>query len=189
MYIDKISPGFLSGAKSCNSLSLSSYVRWSLLDSLQCVHISFVLACLKQDKGHQTWPCQCWAGRKDPFPWPDGSVLPNAAINLLFRKGTLLAYVQPGVQQNHQILFCQAVFRLASFWNILVHGIVPSQMENSALHLGELHEVPIISISIISHFHHFSSLFRCLWNGNMATPPSLVSAANSLRVHSALSSW
>lgn len=56
---------------------------------------------------------------------------------------TLLTLVQLGVYQDLHLLFYRPVFQLGSPQHVLVHGVVPSQVQDSALLLAELCEVPI----------------------------------------------
>ena len=67
------------------------HLSGSLLDSLQCVHVSLVPGSPEVNTGPRVWPHQCWAGGKHHLPWPAGFALPNAAqdtIRLLTGKGT-----------------------------------------------------------------------------------------------------
>ena len=70
-----------------------------------------------------------------------GNSLPTAAqdtICLLCHKDTLLACVQLGVHQNPQILLCKVAFQLGGLQLVLVHGAVPSQMQDFAFLCVEL---------------------------------------------------
>jgi len=76
---------------------------------------------------------------------PVGNTLPNAAqdtIRLLCSEGTLLPPVQPGVHQDSHVLFSKA-FHLGDPQPVLMHGVVPPQVQHFDLLLVELHEVPV----------------------------------------------
>jgi len=69
----------------------------------------------------------------------------NAAqgvISALCCNGTLLAYVQAGDYQDPQILSCLAAFQLGGPQHLLVHGFIHLQVQDFAVLLFELHEVP-----------------------------------------------
>ncbi|KAK4818982.1 LOW QUALITY PROTEIN: hypothetical protein QYF61_022649 [Mycteria americana] len=63
----------------------------------------------------------------------------------------LFAGLSPGIAGSRstwrppgpQVLSCQAAFQLSSPQNILVHGVVPPQVQDLALLLVEVHEVPV----------------------------------------------
>ncbi|KAK4830289.1 hypothetical protein QYF61_009492 [Mycteria americana] len=57
-------------------------------------------------------------------------------------QGTSLAHVQPGVHHDPQVLFCQTAFQLVCPQHVLVPGVVPSQVQDFALALVELHGAP-----------------------------------------------
>ena len=83
----------------------------------------------------QLWPHHCWAEGKDQFPRPAGNTLPSAAwdtIGLLCFKGTLLAHVQLSVHQDSHV-FCKAAFLLGGSQHILVHRVVPPQIQDFPL--------------------------------------------------------
>lgn len=82
--------------------------------------------------------------------WSAGSVLLNEAQDvddLLFCKVTLLTYVQLGIHQDPQGLFLKAVFQLGGYQHILVHGVVPSQVQNFTLPFSKLHKGPVSPLS------------------------------------------
>lgn len=63
------------------------------------------------------WPHQCWSGRKDPLPWPDGNAFPNAAQNAvgcLCHKSKLVVHGQLAVLQDTKIPVCRAAFQKVS---------------------------------------------------------------------------
>jgi len=48
-------------------------------------------------------------------------------------KTTLLAYIQLGVHQAHNVIFCQAAFQSGGFQHVLVPKVVPPQVQDFAL--------------------------------------------------------
>lgn len=151
-----------------HSLSLWSFPGLSLY-----IHVSLVLWRTGLNTALHVWPHQCWGGRKDHLPQPAGNTLSNGAqvpINFLCGKGILSARIQLGIHQDPQVLFCQAAFQLVAPQHILAHGIFPSQLQDLALLLVKLYEVPsswILSIFIASVFIVVSRSLRCLVNSSI----------------------
>ncbi|PKU45126.1 hypothetical protein llap_4577 [Limosa lapponica baueri] len=63
------------------------------------------------------------------------------AVGLLGHLGTLLAYVQPAVNQHPQVLFCQAALQTLCPKPVVLHGVVVTQVQDSALGLVEPHPI------------------------------------------------
>lgn len=66
---------------------------------------------------------------------PAGDAVPRAAQvapDCLFHEATLLASIRP----VHQGLYCKTAYQLVSPHHVLVHGVFPSQMQNSHVSLG-----------------------------------------------------
>ena len=57
-------------------------------------------------------------------------------------EGTLLAYVQL-VHQDHQGLFCKAAFQPFGPQPILVHEVIPLQVQDFVFSFDGLHEIPV----------------------------------------------
>ncbi|KAK4828339.1 hypothetical protein QYF61_026000 [Mycteria americana] len=82
-------------------------------------------------------------------------------------QGTLLAHVQLGVHQDPQVLVCQAAFQTDSPQSVLVHGVsspghgIPPQVQDFALPLVELHEVPVSPFLQPVEFCIISKLAEC----------------------------
>ena len=115
------------------------------------------------------------------LPRPFGNTPPNAAqetVGRLGHQGALLACFPFGV------LFCKAVFQLASPQHILVHGLVPPQVQDFSILRAELDDVPFSPSLQPVEVPLDSRTTSCV----SATPPSFLSSANLLRVHSAPSS-
>lgn len=127
----------------------------------------------------QVWPHQRWIERKYHLPWPADSIPPASAqdiISLLPYMGKGLAFVQLGVLQGLQVLSSWLAPSL--YWCL---GLLLSRY--GALDFSFLNIVLFLSA-------YFFSLSRSLWmapqpSGMSVTPPSLMSPANFLRVHSA----
>jgi len=84
-----------------------------------------------------------------------------------------------------EVLFCKSAFHPVSAWAAWLHDIFPSQVQDFAFAVGELHEVSL--------HEDFSSLSMSLWKTTLSSsiltvPPTLVLPANLLRVCSTLSS-
>jgi len=83
---------------------------------------------------------------QDPLPGPAGNTLPSAAqvaADLLYRKGTLLAHEELVAHRDVQVLPPKAAFQLVSPQCLLMPGVAPSQVQDSAFHSAELREVPV----------------------------------------------
>lgn len=74
-----------------------------------------------------------------------GDILPNAEVVWSYHKGNFLACIQAGVQQNFQVLFCQATSQMASPQHILVLGVVPPHVQGLPFPHFELCKVPLCS--------------------------------------------
>lgn len=63
--------------------------------------------------------------------------------SLLAFFAAVLAPGQLGVHQEPQILFCKAAFWTVDFQHVLVAGVIPQQVQDFALLIVELYEVPV----------------------------------------------
>ena len=75
-------------------------------------------------------------------PTPAGHTIPDTsqdAIGLLGHLGTLLAHVQPAVDQHPKVLFHQAAFQPLPAKPVALHGVVVTQVQDLAFGLVELH--------------------------------------------------
>ncbi|PKU35805.1 hypothetical protein llap_13892 [Limosa lapponica baueri] len=82
----------------------------------------------------------------DYLPRPVGHTLPDApqdAIGLPGHKGTLLAHGHPVVHQDSQAFFHRAALQQVSLQSLLVHGVIPPQVQHSTLAFVEFHQVPL----------------------------------------------
>jgi len=77
-------------------------------------------------------------------PSASDSTLPNASkdpISILCNKGTFLPRVQHSVHHDPQNLFCEVAFQLGEPENVLVPGVISSQIKDFVCLLAELYEV------------------------------------------------
>lgn len=121
------------------------HLHGPVLDSVQYIHVSFVLRIPEMDSALLMCTNPCWAEGKGLFPLPGGKTPPSAAQEAVgvCHNGALLGHGQPA---DYQDLLGRAAFQLASLQSVLGHGIVPSQVQDLALPLVELHKVPLYSI-------------------------------------------
>ncbi|GAB0208382.1 hypothetical protein GRJ2_003303900 [Grus japonensis] len=78
------------------------------------------------------------------FPSPTGHTIPDTsqdAVGRLGHLGTLLAHIQPAVNQHSQVLFHQAAFQALFPKPVALHGVVVTQVQDLALSLVEPHTV------------------------------------------------
>ncbi|KAK4811287.1 hypothetical protein QYF61_023339 [Mycteria americana] len=76
------------------------------------------------------------------FPSPAGHTVPDRsqdAVGFLGHLGTLLAHIQPAVNQHPQVLLCQAAFQPLFPKPVALHGVVVTQVQDLALGLVEPH--------------------------------------------------
>ncbi|KAK4833084.1 hypothetical protein QYF61_027750 [Mycteria americana] len=89
-------------------------------------------------------PHQCRVQGDDHFPSPAGHTIPDTsqdAIGLPGHLGTLLAHIQPAVNQHPQVLFHQAAFQPLFPKPVALHGVVVAQVQDPALGLVEPHTI------------------------------------------------
>jgi len=81
---------------------------------LQHLNVLLVLRGPKLKTVFEVRPYQCQVQRHDYFPTPAGHTIPDTsqdAVGLHGHLGTLLAHVQPAVDQHPKLLFCPAAFQ------------------------------------------------------------------------------
>ncbi|KAK4809169.1 hypothetical protein QYF61_006427 [Mycteria americana] len=162
-------------------------LRCPSLDTLQPLNVSLGVRGPTLNTAFEVRPHQCRVQGDDHCPSPAGHTISDTsqdAIGLLGHLGTLLAHIQPAVDQHPQVLLHQAAFQPLFPKPAALHGVVVTQVQDPALSRVEPHtiglgpsiqpvQVPLQSLPILKR----STL-----------PPSLVSSANGLRVHSIPSS-
>ena len=125
---------------------------------------------------------------EENLPRPAGHTPPNAsqdAIGLLGSRGTLLAHGQPVTHQHSQVPLSTELLSSRS---------APSLYWCMGLFLPRCRTLPLPWLNLIRFLSaQLSSLSRSVWMaaqpaGVSTTPPSFVSSANLLRVHSNSSS-
>ncbi|KAK4816679.1 hypothetical protein QYF61_019915 [Mycteria americana] len=110
-------------------------LRCPSLDTLQHLNVSLVVRDPKLNtvfEGH------------DHFPSPAGHTISHTsqdAIGFLGHLGTLLAHIQPAVNQHPQVLFCLAAFQPLFPKPVALHGVVVTQVQDLALGLVEPHTI------------------------------------------------
>ncbi|NXE84114.1 CO6A6 protein, partial [Cochlearius cochlearius] len=99
----------------------------------------------------------------DHFPGPAGHTIPDTsqdAIGLLGHLGTLLAHIQPAVNQYPQVFFCHGAFQPLFPKPVALHGVVVTKVQDPALGLVEPHTVglpistQIVMLHEVGHNHH-----------------------------------
>ncbi|KAK4810817.1 hypothetical protein QYF61_008789 [Mycteria americana] len=153
-------------------------LRCSSLDTLQHLDVSLVV---RGPKPNTVFECRVQG--HDHFPSPAGHTIPDTsqdAIGFLGHLGTLLAHIQPAVNQHLQVLLCRAAFQPLFPKPVALHGVVVTKVQDLALGLVESHTIASAHRSSLSR-----SLCRDFLPSSRSTlPHNLVSSANLLRVHS-----
>ncbi|KAK4832812.1 hypothetical protein QYF61_025680 [Mycteria americana] len=114
------------------------------LHTLQHLKVSLVVMGPKLNTGFEVQPHQCRVQGHDHFPTPAGHTIPDTsqdAIGFLGHLGTLLAHIQPAVDQHPQVLFHQAAFQPLFPKPVALHGVVVTQVQDLALGLVEPHTI------------------------------------------------
>ncbi|KAK4821557.1 hypothetical protein QYF61_022217 [Mycteria americana] len=120
------------------------WLRCPSLGTLQHLHVSLVVRGPKLNTAFKVRPHQCRAQGHDHFPSPAGHAIPDTsqdAIGFLGHLGTLLAHIQPAVNQHPQALFRQAAFQPLFPKPVALHGVVVAQVQDLALGLVEPHTI------------------------------------------------
>ena len=106
---------------------------------------------------------------KENLPRPAGHTPPNAPedpISFLGSQGTLMARGLPVVPQHSQVPLRRAALQQVSPKPVLVHGVVPLQVQDPALALVELSSGCLVSKEfLLQHFeiiYFLALLFSCL---------------------------
>jgi len=89
-------------------------------------------------------PHQCQVQGHDHLPTPIGHTILDMsqdAVGVLGHLGTLLAHVQPAVNQHPKFLFCRAAFQPLFSKPVVFHGVIVTQVQDLALGLVEPHTI------------------------------------------------
>ena len=155
-------------------------LRRPSLDTLQRLCVLLVARGWELNTVLEVQPHQGQTKGDDHFPSPAGHTIPDTnqdAIGLLGQLGTLLAHLQPAVDQHPQALFCRAAFQPLLPKPVALHGVVVTQVQDPELSLIQLASAHPSSLS--------TSVCRAFLPSRRTTlPPNSVSPANLLRVHS-----
>ncbi|GAB0208342.1 mitochondrial enolase superfamily member 1 [Grus japonensis] len=106
-----------------------------------------VLLVLRGPKGNTVFKVQsdqCRVQEDDHFLSPAHRTVSDTsqeAIGLLGHLGTLLAHIQPAIDQYPQVLFHQAAFQALFPKPVALHGVVVTQVQDLALSLVEPHTI------------------------------------------------
>ncbi|KAK4832249.1 hypothetical protein QYF61_021601 [Mycteria americana] len=114
------------------------------LDTLQHLHVFLVVRGPKLNTAFEVRPHQCRVQGHDHFPSPAGHTIFDTsqdAIGLLGHLGTLLAHIQPAVNQHPQVLFHQEAFQPPFPKPVALHGVAVTQVQEPALGLVEPHTI------------------------------------------------
>jgi len=106
--------------------------RCPSLDTLQNLNVLLVVRGPKLNTALQVQPHQCRVQGHDHLLTPAGHTTPDTtqdAVGLLGHLGTLLAHVQPAVDQHPKVLFCQAAFQPLLPKPVALRGVVMTQMQ------------------------------------------------------------
>ncbi|KAK4819271.1 hypothetical protein QYF61_000482 [Mycteria americana] len=117
-------------------------LRCPSLDTLQPLNVLLVVRGPKLNTGFKVRPHQCRVQGHDHCPSPAGHAISDTsqdAIGLLGHLGTLLAHIQPAVDQHTQVLFRLAAFQPLFPKPVALHGVVVTQVQDPALGLVEPH--------------------------------------------------
>ncbi|PKU36430.1 hypothetical protein llap_13265 [Limosa lapponica baueri] len=92
----------------------------------------------------ETWPHQCLVQRDNHFPSSAGHTISNTTqgtVGLLGHLVILLAHIQPAVNQDPQVLLCQAAFLPLFPKPVALHGVVVTQVQDPELGLNSPHAI------------------------------------------------
>ncbi|KAK4819006.1 hypothetical protein QYF61_022837 [Mycteria americana] len=121
-------------------------LRCPSLDTPQHLNVSLVVGGPKLNTGFEVQPHQCRVQGHDHFPSPAGHAIFDAsqdAIGLLGHLGTLLAHIQPPVDQHPQVLFRWAAFQPLFPKPVALHGVAVAQVQDLALGLVKPHTIDL----------------------------------------------
>ncbi|KAK4822652.1 hypothetical protein QYF61_018604 [Mycteria americana] len=116
-------------------------LRCPSLDTLQHLNVPLVVGGPKLNTAFEVRPHQCRVQGHDHIPSPAGHAIFDTsqdAIGFLGRLGTLLAHIQPAVNQHPQVLLCQAAFQPLFPKAVALHGVAVAQVHLALLNLIQL---------------------------------------------------
>ncbi|KAK4826954.1 hypothetical protein QYF61_012803 [Mycteria americana] len=119
-------------------------LRCPSLHMLQHLNVPLVVGGPKLNTVFEVRPHQCRVQGHNHFPNPAGHAIFDTsqdAIGFLGRLGTLLAHIQPAVNQHPQVLLCQAAFQPLFPKPVALHGVAVAQVQDLALGLVKPHTI------------------------------------------------
>ncbi|KAK4826200.1 hypothetical protein QYF61_006144 [Mycteria americana] len=119
-------------------------LRCPSLHTLQHLNVSLVVRGPTLNTGFEVWAHQCRVQGDDRIPSPAGHAISDTsqgAIGFLGHLGTLLAHIQPAVNQHARVLFHQAAFQRLFPKPVALHGVAVAQVQDLALGLVEPHTI------------------------------------------------
>ncbi|KAK4826677.1 hypothetical protein QYF61_010686 [Mycteria americana] len=121
-------------------------LRCPSLHTLQPPNVPLVVRGPKLNTVFEVWPHQCRVQGHDHFPSPAGHAISDTsqdAIGFLGHLGTLLADIQPAVNQHPQVLLCHAAFQPLFPKPVALHGVAVAQLQDLALGLVKPHTIDL----------------------------------------------
>ncbi|GAB0181768.1 hypothetical protein GRJ2_000642100 [Grus japonensis] len=119
-------------------------LRCPSLDTLQHLNVFLVVRGPKPNTVLKVRPHQCRVQVDNHFPSPAGHTIPDTsqdAVGLIDHLGTLLAHIQPAVDQHPQVHFQRAAFQPLFPKPVALHGVVVTKVQDPALSLVEPHTI------------------------------------------------
>ncbi|KAK4823937.1 hypothetical protein QYF61_008323 [Mycteria americana] len=176
------------GEESDTHLSTTSFqLCCPSLDTLKYLNVSLVVGGPKLNTVFEVRPDQCRVQGHNHCPSPAGHDIFDTsqdAIGFLGHLGTLLAHIQPAVNQHPQVLLCQAAFQPLFPKPVALHGVAVAQVQDLALGLLKPHTIelgPLIQPIIDKDVKQNRPQHRALGNTACDRPPTGV---NSIHHHS-----
>ncbi|KAK4807192.1 hypothetical protein QYF61_024312 [Mycteria americana] len=121
-------------------------LRCPSLDTVQHLNVPLVVGGPKPNTVFEVRPHQRRVQGHDHFPSPAGHTISDTsqdAIGFLGHLGTLLAHIQPAVNQHPQVLFCRAAFQPLFPKPVALHGVAVAQVQDLALGLVKPHTIDL----------------------------------------------
>ncbi|KAK4824820.1 hypothetical protein QYF61_019670 [Mycteria americana] len=121
-------------------------LRCPSLDTLQPLNIPLVVRGPKLNTAFEVRPHQCRVQGHHHFPSPAGHTISDTsqdAVGFLGHLGTLLAHIQPGIDQHPQVLFHWSAFQPLFPKPVALHGVAVAQVQAPALGLVKPHTIDL----------------------------------------------
>lgn len=112
-----------------------------------CLHSSTYMAPVQHRLQVQTWApystCVCWVKKKDYHPQPADKAQPNSPGGCWLSPQGHTAGSYSTLSARILSLLCQAAFQLMGPQSVLMHVVVPPQVQDLLFHFLELHEIAV----------------------------------------------